>query len=251
MSARPSSGSLPEALNAATQGELFPETTAMTAEDFRVFLNDGARGPVKVAFTRNKVTMLSVAFRPYDAVDVRLHEGYLRAPHGILRALRTYLRTRRKAAWREVAAYGRGIGATAAAARKPPRLRTKGRVFDLDALRKEVNRELFLKRIPCNIGWGRARSTRKRRRSSRSIRFGSWSRATRTIRIHPILDDPRVPAEFVKYIVFHEMLHAVVPEIRRNGRRYDHSPEFKALERSYPDIDRMHRLSRELLVVLL
>jgi len=223
----------------------------MPADAFCAFLNEGARGPVNVTFTRNKVTMLSVVFRPNDTVDVRLHEGYLEAPHGVRRALRAYIRTRRRAAWREVAEYGRGICAMAAGTRKPLRLRTKGRVFDLDALRKEVNREFFLKRIPCSIGWGRARSGASRRRGSRSIRFGSWSGAVRTIRIHPILDDACVPVEFVKYIIFHEMLHAVVPEVRRNGRRYDHSPEFKALERSYPDVDRMHRLSRELLDVLL
>lgn len=238
-------------MSSAVQCELFPESAAMPADDFRAFLNDGARGPVTVRFTRNKVTMLSVAFRAHDAVTVRLHEGYLRAPPQVHRALRTYLRTRRKAAWREVAAYGRGIAATTPSTRKLPRLRTKGHVYDLRELRDAVNREFFLKRIPCRIGWGRARPAVRRRRRSRSVRFGSWSAATRTIRIHPILDDPRVPAEFVKYIVFHEMLHAVVPEVRRNGRRYDHSPEFKALERSFPDIDRMRRLSGALLDVLL
>jgi hypothetical protein len=238
-------------LNSAVQGELFSEVAAMPTGAFRAYLNDGARGPVDVTFTRNRVTMLSVVFRSHDAVEVRLHEGYLNAPNAVRRALRTYLRTRRKAAWREVAAYGRGICTAAAATRRPPRLRTKGRLFDLDTLRKAVNREFFLKRIPCSIGWGRARPGKRRRRRSRSIRFGSWSSATRTIRIHPILDDPRVPVEFIKYIVFHEMLHAVVPQVRRNGRRYDHPPEFKALERSYPELERMQRLAKELLDVLL
>ena len=59
-----------------------------------------------------------------------------------------------------------------------------------------------------------------------------------------------VPAEFVRYIVFHEMLHTVVPTDVHKGRRRDHPPAFNALERQFPEIDRLHTLARELLDVL-
>ncbi len=72
----------------------------------------------------------------------------------------------------------------------------------------------------------------------------------RTIRIHPLLDDSRVPRTFVEYIVFHEMLHAVVPSDRSSGRRYDHPEAFRVLERSFPNLPEMKVLASELLRML-
>jgi predicted metal-dependent hydrolase len=75
---------------------------------------------------------------------------------------------------------------------------------------------------------------RKRRR--RSIRFGSYVPQEDLIRIHPLLDQPFVPEYFVRYIVFHEMLHAYLG--RSEGlseHALSHSPEFRQMERAYPD----------------
>ncbi len=71
------------------------------------------------------------------------------------------------------------------------------------------------------------------------------------IRINPLLDDERVAREFVRYIVFHEMLHAALPEEYRNGRRVDHGPVFRQMESRYPHIDSMRSMAKELLSVLL
>jgi hypothetical protein len=59
-----------------------------------------------------------------------------------------------------------------------------------------------------------------------------------------------VPEEFVRYIIFHEMLHAVVPSVRRNGQRRDHHATFRVLERRFPGLARMKKLSAELLDML-
>ena len=45
----------------------------------------------------------------------------------------------------------------------------------------------------------------------RSIKLGSYSATERLIRVHPALDRPWVPRYFVSYIVYHEMLHHVIP----------------------------------------
>ena len=76
-----------------------------------------------------------------------------------------------------------------------------------------------------NIGWGRDGKGR------RSIRFGSYDFAQQLIRIHPALDVEWVPEYFVDFVVYHELLHAVLP-VRTDaaGRRVLHSPEFRALE---------------------
>ena len=85
-------------------------------------------------------------------------------------------------------------------------------------------------KVSGRITWGRG----PKRRSRSSIQYGSWSDSERLIRIHPKLDSARVPGYFVRYIVFHEMLHAIVIK----GGRVHHNREFRQREQAYPDYKR-------------
>ncbi len=58
------------------------------------------------------------------------------------------------------------------------------------------------------------------------------------IRIHPVLDNLWVPRFFVRYIIFHELLHHLIPTRIQGRRRICHGPEFRAHERAYPDYQR-------------
>jgi len=229
------------------QRDLFEIAAGRTLESLAAYLNDGARIAVGVTLTRNRVSMASVRFRD-RRIDVRLHQAYLAAPDEIHKALRLYLRTRRRTAWDAVAAFAQSIEVPAKElTRTARRVRSAGAVYDLSEIYREVNARYFSGRVRCVVGWGRQRPQGARRRRSRSIRFGSWSASTRTVRVHPLLDDVRVPRKFVEYIVFHEMLHAVVPSQRSGGRRYDHPAEFRTLEGTFPELDAMKRLAKELL----
>jgi hypothetical protein len=223
------------------QPELFPDESPRTLAEVTALLNEGGSLPVAVTLTRNRVSMVSIEFVD-DSARVRMHESFLSAPPNVLKAVRTYIRTRRRAAWQTITSYvhSRSHEHDESAT---VRLRARGAVYDLKALFDEVNAEFFNGRVQGRIGWGR-RAPRKRK--VRSIRYGSWHPATRAIRVHPALDSTRVPREFVRYIVFHEMLHAVVPPECRAQRWYHHSATFRALERSYPDLPRMRRLSKSL-----
>lgn len=233
----------------AQQLSLFVTTARSPSELLRVLQNGGAPS-VDLTLTRNRVSMATVSFPPGAPVRLRLHEAYASAPEAVLAALAVYLRTRRRADWRVVCDFARSI-TVASVPRRLPRLAATGTCWDLSAIGDEVNREFFSGRIAFRIGWGRSRPVHRRGRRSRSIRYGSWDVATGTIRIHPLLDDAQVPREFVRYIVFHEMLHAAVPQERVNNRRYDHSPRFRALERGFPNLPEMRRLAQALLNVLL
>jgi hypothetical protein len=58
-------------------------------------------------------------------------------------------------------------------------------------------------------------------------------------RIHPALDQAAVPDWFVRYVLFHEFLHAVHPPVRgRGGRWIRHGPELVRREERYPDLER-------------
>ena len=210
--------------------------------DVQSFLIASAGKPVRLTLTRNRVSMISVVFRP-EEILIRMNEAFLTAPDSVLQALGGYLRSRSKAHWRLVGHYIRTL--VPEGGREPAGdLRTAGRFYDLAVIRDRVNHRHFNGRLKCQITWGRA-GRRRRRARSRTIRFGSYAKAQDLIRIHPLLDDPRVPLEFVEYIVFHEMLHAVVP-VDAAGARPHHHTTYRSLERRYPGYAHMRRLSAEL-----
>ena len=66
------------------------------------------------------------------------------------------------------------------------------------------------------------------------------------IRINPALDQPFVPLWFLRYVLYHEMLHSVVPdEMLSRSRRRVHTEEFNRRERKFPDYRRARRWEDE------
>ena len=101
-----------------------------------------------------------------------------------------------------------------------------GRVYDLEKLFRRLNRRHFdgALQMP-TLTWSQRRA--------RSI-LGQHDRAHDTITISKILDSQDVPEWFVEYILFHEMLHIKHAARIIKGRRYYHTPAFRAEERNYP-----------------
>lgn len=232
------------------QMDLFTAVANRDRVDVAGKLTEAAGRPVRLRITRNRVSMAWVDFRTAPSVRVSLDEAFLAAPDAVMQALYRYLRSGRSKHWRVVAEFAQRIPIDGRGPRSPTasRGRQRGRAHELRAICADINREFFGGRVTCNVRWGRDAGSRRKRR--RSIRFGSWDEASRTIRVHPLLDGERVPREFVRYIVFHEMLHAVVPAEHRGGRCYHHTAQYRALERQFPDLPAMKRLGRQLLEAL-
>jgi predicted metal-dependent hydrolase len=68
--------------------------------------------------------------------------------------------------------------------------------------------------------------------------LGSFSSHTNTIWINPMLDRKNIPGFYVRYIVFHEMLHSIIKEEAKNGRRSPHSRAFRQRERQFGEYER-------------
>lgn len=232
---------------ALRQLDLFEGTTCLDPRGLLDRLNAVSRRRVTLRLTDNRVSMAWIDFAGSGPIRVSLDEQYLWAPPVVIEALCAYVCTRRKNDWQVVADYARQIPERGKQV-QPARLRSHGKVYDLKAMRDDINREFFGGKVKCRIGWGRDGSPRRRKR--RSIRFGSWHATTQTVRVHPALDAASVPREFVRYIVYHEMLHAVVPTEKRNGRHYHHTTQFQSLERRFPNYPEMKRLSTRLLHTL-
>lgn len=162
---------------------------------------------------------------------LRIHHMFLSADTQVIGALATWLTHRRhKRSAAVIDAFIRSNEHLIQRAARARRIRTVGNVHDLNTCYNYLNATEFDGKIVTPITWGRS-ATRDRRRS---IRLGSYSPEDDIIRIHPNLDQLFVPDYFVRYIVFHEMLHADIGvELAENGRRRVHTREFNRREREY------------------
>lgn len=194
---------------------------------------------ITLVITENRSSMLSFLPGPTNSATLRLHRMFLAAGPEVISALGLWLKRGR--CKRSARTIDKFIGqhrhlVDAAKPKNRVRLRSEGDVHDLSPLYSEVNREHFDDTLDVPITWGKAPTRSHRRRYS--IRLGSYSPEDHLIRIHPYLDRDTVPEFFIKYIVFHEMLHAHLGvETLPSGRRVIHSKEFTRIERTYPDFE--------------
>ena len=196
----------------------------------------GAR--LDLTLTDNASTMMT--YKPGNfrrPAKLRVHRMFTSAPAEVVEALAYWsLGKRRRSICETLDDF---IAANRHLIRRKPivaeKLQTQGAFHDLQAYYDELNAREFGNRIDAPITWGKVPPQRRRR----SIRLGSYSPNDHLIRIHPYLDQAFVPAFFVRYIVFHEMLHAELGiEVAPDGRRCIHTRAFNAREREYTDYDR-------------
>jgi hypothetical protein len=122
-------------------------------------------------------------------------------------------------------------------------LRHEGKYFDLRAVFDRLNRRYFRGRLRgYKVMWGK----RRRHRPRDYFTFGTIQEEDRVIRINPLLDQPFVPLWFLQYVLYHEMLHSVVPdETAAGGRRRIHTAEFNRRERKFRSYERARRWEEE------
>ena len=115
----------------------------------------------------------------------------------------------------------------------------EGKHFDLQRIFDELNHRYFRGGLRgYQVRWGR----RRRNRPREYFVFGTIQEEDRVIRINPLLDQAFVPLSFLRYVLYHEMLHSVVPDEQMSGgRRRVHTEEFNRRERRYPGYTRARR----------
>ncbi len=220
-----------------------------SASEWELLLARALKRAVRVRFGRARRQVVSARWTRARAgaeplLEVRMNAFFERAPVDVQQAV---------AAWLE-----RGTRAKAATARldawieeqldlieppSTPRLgspRSAEPHHDLQAILSELLEREFageaslVRRVP-RIGW----APRSARPARRTLRLGSCDPRRAWIRIHSVLDQPGVPRFFVRSIVHHELLHAVLPPRRgSDGRNVIHGPEFRRRERAYVDHER-------------
>ncbi|MEY4575606.1 MAG: hypothetical protein RL701_309 [Pseudomonadota bacterium] len=190
--------------------------------------------PLRLTVTDNRRTMLSIR-RRRTLVEVRLHHMFLCGGEALWATLGEYLFEGDLDAATLIARYvEKNRDRIRRAKRRRIPLATAGTHHDLDEIYRAVNARYFENSVEAKITWGRD-ATQQQRAVRRSIKLGSYTARDRLIRIHPALDADFVPRFFVEYIVYHEMLHYVVPPTVRRGRRDLHGANFTARERQFHD----------------
>lgn len=217
----------------------------------------------KVTFTRNRSTLVSSRFakekraaprigakliRKRQTIDVRVQRVFAAAPPEVIVAVadialgrggeeshhlvRDYFGS---VVQEESAAESQGLLRQA----RPLDLRPKGKVYDLVEIRDRLL-GLIVEPVDVHVTWGR-QSRKTKRRRQRTVLLGVYIDSDRLIRLHPILDRREVPRFVVESVMYHELLHAVLPVEESGGRRCIHTPEFRRRERLFPQFEDAER----------
>lgn len=228
----------------------------------RIFVHEGARQllerklsqasskPVILSVTDNCRSMISFADRG-GILRARLHHMFLDAPSRVKTALVRYIAQRDREASLIVGRFIEASSHRIRAARPFRRpLHTAGQHHDVLSIFNALNHKYFGGTVDALVTWGRVGAQRGEVR--RTLKLGSYSAVERLIRVHPTLDRGWVPRYFVSYIVYHEMLHHVIPAEVAGSRRILHPRQFHEREKLFRDYDRalawerkhIHRLLR-------
>ncbi|MCP4199126.1 MAG: M48 family metallopeptidase [Proteobacteria bacterium] len=191
--------------------------------------------PVDVIFTNNRSTMVS-SKRLNGRIVVRLHRLFRHANEETLDFLALYLGMRDKKASARIdafiAAYKNEIRHSAVS--NPTPMNSDGQYHNLKVVLERVSKTYFGGKVDVQIGWTR-RPARKGRKNAKTVSraLATYSYRDRTIRVSPILDAIDVPEYVIDWIVYHEMLHHVLPVEKSNGIHRYHTRRFKTLERAF------------------
>lgn len=188
-------------------------------------------GRARVVLTDNVHTMLTVK-RGHGVLTFRMHHMFVDAPSVVVRALAAYAQSKDREASEVLRKFidANEVKIRARTGMRPVAVDVEGKFHNLQAMFDRLNAAYFSGRIRARITWG-PRTKRKRRRES--IRLGSYTVEDELIRIHSVLDAADVPAWFVEWIVYHEMLHEVHDMPIVDGRRVYHTPAFRRAEAQF------------------
>lgn len=193
--------------------------------------------PVDLVLTNNRSTMISYRHQG-GRLRIRLHRMFQYADHRVLDALALYVSGRSLKANRVIDAFIAKHGAEVerSAQRKPRTLLAQGQFFDLSQVLERVCSLYFGGPVEVGIGWGQLRKGRrkKRRGGVRSRALATYSFHDKCIRVSPVLDAEFVPEFVMDWIVYHELLHHVLPVEGDESRKVYHSTRFRCLERAFP-----------------
>jgi hypothetical protein len=203
----------------------------MTILTFQQEIEETVKKKVKLRINDNRSTMLSVRWEP-DCTKVSMHRMFLEAPKTIMDALACHIQIENSTLCPSVKAFidEKLTMFDYSSKLDESKLYTKGDVYDLQAMYREVNFKYFDGNLNLKITWyGKAH-----RRNRSQVTFGLYQEALKLVKIHRMIDSSFFPEYFVKFVIYHEMLHHVCRSYYdEDGKHHIHTDEFKKREKEY------------------
>lgn len=206
----------------------------MTFDELFLYLKERTEFRLHLRLNQNRSRLIGVSWPDRLTVRISLHELFLNAPLEVLDAIALFASQKER---RESRALLRRFINGQSPPAELPDLVTKGRYFDLESVQREVSESYFGGELTLPITWFG--------RKGRARRFGDYCRDSHLVRIHRQLDRAAVPWQFLHFVVYHEMLHHVVPaHVASSGRIYPHTAEFRRREREFAHYEWAKRWER-------
>ena len=205
-------------------------------------LSQAQGGPVVLSITDNRGSVV-VKTPQKGVLYARVHFMFLDAPPDVMADLVNYLTSDDERHGHLLDEY---IAANMdkLARKRAPAISTAGKVHDLEKIFNEVNQKYFGGACSAKITWGK-KGIYQKGKPRKTIRLGSYGHVDRLITIHPTLDRKWVPRYFIACVVYHEMLHNMIPSARgtysaknMQSPRVLHPPEFLEREKLFKSYNR-------------
>lgn len=210
----------------------------MTLEDFAKILQEKGHTNFKVEITQDSRILLKVEDKTNTEKTIKINSCFLNAPPDIIDAIgRIILGKKKKYDKKNLVKYARRIISSQKG--QNTKIDYEGKFYNLKYIFDSLNERFFNNCISSRITYGRNFSKER----SRSIVFGNYKPCINLIRINRALDNASVPEFFIRYIVFHEMLHAYMYLSGANSK--GHSKIFKKKELSYPELKIAEKWKKE------
>jgi predicted metal-dependent hydrolase len=186
---------------------------------------------LKIRINNNRSTMVHVRWK-HDATHVSLHHMFVKAPHTIQKALASFIRKQDAEIAPVVHAYiDKHVPALDHSDLiRPEEIVTKGSTYNLQSIYNRLNRSYFGGKLNLLITWYGEPDAK----AGAKCTLGMYLDWVKLVKIHKLLDSPKVPLYVIEYVIYHEMVHAVYPIYKdEKGRNRIHSREFKDLEKRF------------------
>lgn len=206
--------------------------------EFRAHVPDAIESPLEIAFGRSRRHPVQLEQRRDEGGTLhrrlRLNHCFLAAPPEVVAALAAWMRSGRRAR-RACGTLDAWIADAVPAVQRRARSArvVRGEHHDLAEIRTSVLADPSAGPVtglapPPPIGWGRWPTRAPRRR----IQLGAFDETAGEVRIHPVLDDAAVPLTCLRFVVFHEYLHAA---LELPPGETAHGPTFRRAEAAFVD----------------
>ena len=225
------------------------------AEELRRYLSEAAGRPLTLRMNDNLHSLITTS-RDGAGPGVRLslHRMFLQAEGEVLEALAQFITKPTPDARRIIRSFintNRNL-ITEARGYKPPRNvqgSPRGRHYELESRARTLNDRFFGGKLQYGIIWGRGPRVHGRQCH---VTLGTWNERQKMIRIHPMMDHPHVPSFFLDFVIYHEMVHILVPsKVDRGGRMQHHTDEFYEHESRFPLYAEANRWEKRWLPLLI